>query len=189
MRLPDLRRLGLLRTGHARSGHLEVTNEYGSVSRIWVRVDADLDHQAWLTIRLQHRGRPLEHQIMLDARPQPLGGYAWFALCPITGKRCRTLVLPPNGAHFASAEGLGLTYAVRSMDAYARAHRRAQKAEHRLRTMSKYTRHPTRARLWNAIGEGDVLVNELVERAQSLRLSVRTRSLIRQPISGSRPSD
>ena len=164
VRLPDLRRLGLLQTGHLRSGHLEVINEDGTVTRIWVRVDADLDRQAWLTIRLQHRGQPLEHQIMLDPRPQPLGGYRWCALCPITGRRCKTLVLPPNGSHFASAEGLGLTYAVQSMDAYGRAHRRAQKAQARLRTMSKYTRHPTRARLWDAILERDLMLDDLMER-------------------------
>ncbi len=164
MRLPDLRRLGLLQTGHVRTGNLEVTNEYGSVTPIWVRVDADLDNQAWLTIRLQHRGQPLEHQVMLDPRPQPLGGYIWRALCPITGRRCKTLVLPPNGSHFASAEGLGLSYAVQSMDAFARANRRAQKAQERLRTMSKYTRHPTRARLWEAIWERDLMLDDLMER-------------------------
>lgn len=43
-----------------RTGHLEVTNEDGTVTPIWVRVDADLDRQAWLTIRLQHRGQPLQ---------------------------------------------------------------------------------------------------------------------------------
>ena len=147
-----------------RTGHLEVTNEYGRVTPIWVRVDADLDNQAWLTIRLRHRGQPLEHQVMLDPRPQPLGGYIGRALCPITGRRCKTLVLPPNGSHFASAEGLGLTYKVQSMDAYGRANRRAQKAQERLRTMSKYTRHPTRARLWDAILERDMMLDELMER-------------------------
>ena len=167
MRLPDLRRLGLLQTGHVRTGHLEVTNEYGSVTPIWVRVDADLDNQAWLTIRLQHRGQPLEHQVMLDPRPQPLGGYIWRALCPITGRRCKTLVLPPNGSHFASAEGLGLTYKVQSMDAYGRANRRAQKAHERLRTMSKYTRHPTRRRLWDVIWERDMMLDDLMERANT----------------------
>ena len=183
MRLPDLRRLGLLQTGHVRTGNLEITNEYGSVTPIWVRVDADLDNQAWLTIRLQHRGQPLEHQVMLDPRPQPLGGYIWRALCPITGRRCKTLVLPPNGSHFASAEGLGLTYKVQSMDAYGRANRRAQKAQERLRTMSKYTRHPTRRRLWDVIWERDMMLDDLMEHADAAVASgerLRTGALSRQ---------
>jgi hypothetical protein len=50
------------------------------------------------------------------------------------------------------------------MDAYGRAHRRAQKAQARLRTMSKYTRHPTRARLWDAILERDMMLDDLMER-------------------------
>ena len=28
---------------------------------------------------------------MLDAVPQPLGGYRWCALCPRSGRRCRAL--------------------------------------------------------------------------------------------------
>ena len=50
------------------------------------------------------------------------------------------------------------------MDAYGRAHRRAQKAQARLRTMSKYTRHPTRERLWDAILERDMMLDDLMER-------------------------
>ena len=32
------------------------------------------------------------------------------------------------------------------------------------RTMSKYTRHPTRARLWDAILERDMMLDDLMER-------------------------
>jgi len=53
------------------------------------------------------------------------------------------------------------------MDAYGRANRRAQKAQERLRTMSKYTRHPTRARLWEAMWERDMMLDDLMERANT----------------------
>ena len=163
VRLPDLRRLGLLKPGHMRSAHLELVSGQRCLAPLWVQVDADLNGNARIKIRLVHRGKTLEQTSALVPTAQPLGGYQWFAVCPISGKRCRSLLLPPDGTQFASVTALGLTYAVQSMDAYGRAHRRAQRAVERLGGMSRYTRHPTRRRLWADIWERDNLIDQLAD--------------------------
>ena len=68
-----------------------------------------------------------------------------------------------------------------------RANGRAEKAQERLRTMSKYTRHPTRARLWDAIWGRDVILDDLMERTaavvasgEPLRISPLARQTRRQ---------
>jgi hypothetical protein len=56
-------------------------------------------------------GQPIDCLVWLDSSPKHLGGERWFALCPHTGKRCATLVLPLGKTHFASGRGWGVAYA------------------------------------------------------------------------------
>jgi len=164
IRLPELRRLGLIQADHTRSRQIALAHPSGGSIPVWVQVDANLEGTSWLTVRLYEGERSTDHRVRLEAVPQPLGGHRWFALCPLTGRRCLVLFLRPRGSCFASRSALGLTYLVQSLDAYDRAHKRAGKAEVALRGLSRFTRRPTRERLWSAIWERDEMLDDLDER-------------------------
>jgi hypothetical protein len=84
-------------------------------------------------------GRRIDCLVSLDSSPMRFGGERWYALCPNTGRRCTSLVLPPGRTHFASVRGWG-----RSGSAMCGA---IDEAEGRLRALSKCARKPTRERL------------------------------------------
>jgi hypothetical protein len=71
-------------------------------------------------------------------------------------------VRPPGAACFASVKGWGLAYTVTNEDALARAQRRVDKAMARLRTMSKYARHPARQRQLTRVVEGDQVIEQAI---------------------------
>ncbi|MCA3734256.1 MAG: hypothetical protein INE97_02775 [Phenylobacterium sp.] len=166
IRLPELRRLGLIQADHIRSRHVAIAHPSGGSIPAWVQVDANLEGASWLTVRLYEGEGSTDHRVRLEAVPQPLGGHRWFALCPLTGRRCLSLFLRPGGPHLASRSALDLTYLVNTLDAYDRAHKRASKAEVALRGLSRFARRPTRERLWSAIWDRDEMLDDLVERVQ-----------------------
>lgn len=164
IRLPDLRRLGLIQADHVRSRSITLAHPSGDIVPAWVQVDANLEGASWLVVRLYQDGAAYEYRARLEAVPQPLGGHRWFALCPLTGRRCLTLFLRPGGSNLGSRAALDLTYLVHSLDAYDRAHKRASKAETALRGLSRFARRPTRERLWSTIWDRDEMLDDLVER-------------------------
>jgi hypothetical protein len=104
-------------------------------------------------------------EIHLVAMPMPFGGCRWFALCPVTGRRCTTLVLPSGGRRFASVRAYRLPYASQREDIFGRAHRRIAKATARLDRMSKYARRPTRQKQWDRITEAEAVLDQGLELA------------------------
>jgi hypothetical protein len=92
-------------------------------------------------------GHGIDQWLEIVAQPQPYGGERFFILCPITGTRCTTLVLPPEQSSFASVRGWGVPYTSQRERVVERANRSIRKLEGRLRGLSKYARRPTRRRL------------------------------------------
>lgn len=78
-----------------------------------------------------------------------------YAGCPLSGRRCTTLVMPNGGHRFASVKAWRLPYASQNEDVFGLAHRRVAKAEERLARLSKYARMPTRHRAWERIEEAE----------------------------------
>lgn len=109
-------------------------------------------------------GRHIDCLVWLDSVPLPFGGERWFALCPKTGKRCTTLVLPPGRTHFASVSGWDVAYGSQRECEVHRAHRAIDKASSRLKALSKYARKPTRERLWAKQLQKQMLIDELIDR-------------------------
>ena len=165
--LPELRRLGVLAPNERRSATLTVSRGDLVIGHIRVIVHAMDDAPSWVRLTVTLMGETIEQELRLEAVPQPYGGHSWYALCPMTGRRCKTLLLAPGYSFFASRRGLGAAYTSQVEDAYGRAHRRAQKAQERLRTRSKYMRHPTRHRLWDVIWERDMMLDDLMARAST----------------------
>ncbi len=75
------------------TGHIDVTLFPKERPRAVVKLDG-LPPQ---TIRLTH------------TRPN-LGGQRWWLICPVTGRRCRTLYLPPGGDRFLGRQAANIAY-------------------------------------------------------------------------------
>jgi hypothetical protein len=150
--LPLLRRAGALKRHCMSRRELtwQATNGWHRkvVGRVTAVVDiACLRTDMTVTLKGYALGQPIEQIIQLVAQPQPLGGERYFALCPINGQRCTVLYLPVSETVFASVRGWGVPYASTREDKVCRAVRTMRKVEERRRTLSKYTRKPTRQRL------------------------------------------
>lgn len=117
-----------------------------------------------LKITGQARGERINCLVLLDNQPMHFGGERWYALCPSTGKRCTTLVLPPGKTHFASVSGWGVAYGSQRECEVHRAYRAIHGAEARLRVLSKYVRTPTRQRLVSRITRKHMLIDEELDR-------------------------
>ncbi len=109
--------------------------------------------------------RKVDQWLQIVAQPQPLGGERFYVLCPITGRRCTSLILPPGRPFFASVPGWGVPYASTREREVDRAVRTVRKIDAQFGRRSKYTRNSTHERLC-----------ERWERAQAGRGCVRTTS-------------
>jgi hypothetical protein len=124
------------------------------MARATVTVDIDcLEPYPQITIKGYRQGRAIDCRLQLVAAPMRFGGERWYAVCPITSRRCTTLVLPPDRSRFASAQGWGVAYGSQREAPIYRAYRAVEKAERRLLGMSKYTRQPSRAPVQRRLSE------------------------------------
>lgn len=106
-------------------------------------------------------GKRIDQTIALVSLQQPFGGERWYAICPITGRRCLSLVLPPGRSFFASVAGWGVAYTSQRKTPVFRAILAEEKAEKRLAELSKYTRQATRQRYEKKLEDARALVEEL----------------------------
>lgn len=165
IRLPDLKRLGMIKR-HCMNRE----------TRFWVRDGQKIAHLAiisdvdcrepspCLKISGDAFGRTVDCLVWLDSAPMRFGGERWYALCPNTGKRCTTLVLPPGKTHFASVAGWGVSYGSQRECEIHRAYRAIDRASGQLKTLSKYVRMPTRQRLRSQIVAKQVFVDKALDR-------------------------
>ncbi len=165
IRLPDLKRLGMIKR-HCLHRRERVWYLGGKVvAQLTLVSDVDCrEPYPCLKITGQARGERINCLVLLDNQPMHFGGERWYALCPSTGKRCTTLVLPPGKTHFASVSGWGVAYGSQRECEVHRAYRAIHGAEARLRVLSKYVRTPTRQRLVSRITRKHMLIDEELDR-------------------------
>ncbi len=162
IRLSDLKPLGMLKRHWLSRRNLNWTRNGQTTAALTLVADIDcLEAYPCLKITGYARGRKIDCLVWLDSSPMRFGGERWYALCPITGRRCTTLVLPPGMTYFASVKGWDVPYASQRECGAHRAYRAINKADSRLKALSKYARRPTRARLgarlnsaWGVIARG-----------------------------------
>ncbi len=120
-------------------------------------------------------GKVINCVVYLEEYPMPNGGERWFALCPRTGNRCTSLVLPPGQVQFASVKGWNVAYTSSRENEINRAFRAIRKAETRLSALPKYTRKLTRERLVDRLNERYMFVDEQVDKlAQKVSDTMRS---------------
>jgi hypothetical protein len=138
------------------------------VARLTIVADTDcMEPHPCLKITGTAFGRRIDCLVWLEAVDLPLGGERWYALCPHTGRRCTTLVLPPGKMHFASVGGWGVAYGSQRECEVHRAYRAIARASSRLRGLSKYARKPTRERLLTRLITKQTLVEDELDRLAS----------------------
>jgi hypothetical protein len=118
------------------------------MARATVTVDIDcLEPYPQITIEGYRQGGAIDCRLQLVSAPMRFGGERWYAVCPITGRRSTTLVLPAGRSRFASVQGWGVAYGSQREAPIYRAYRAVEKAERRLLGASKHTRLATRLKL------------------------------------------
>ena len=143
--LSNLKQLGMLQL-HCMTRREQVWSQYGEkIAKLTLVTDVHcLQPSPRLTITGYAFGKAINCVIQLEEQPMPYGGERWFALCPRTGRRSTALVLPPGQVQFASVSGWNACYGSQRECPIHRGHRAIDKAQKRLRGLSKYTRTPTR---------------------------------------------
>lgn len=148
LNLSDLRREGAVKRYQMKRLQRSWSCRSERVAQVTIVVDIDcLEPTPCLRITGWAFGRVVDQTLQVVSQPQPFGGERFYVICPITGRRCTSLILPPSKAFFASVRGWNVPYASTREREVSRAQRTIDKVGARLRGMSKYTRKPTRARL------------------------------------------
>ncbi len=141
--LADLRRSGALKRdlwARREKGWVDLRSRR-TVGAVSIVADVDCGR---ITIKGSAFGQPINQTLEVVAQPMPFGGERFYALCPLSGKRCAVLILPPGKTFFASVGGWGVAYASTRECKVGRAHRAMRKIEET--RLSKYARKPTRER-------------------------------------------
>ena len=164
IRLPDLNRLGMIKRDcmHRRDRTWYLGGKV--VAQLTLVSDVDCrEPYPCLKITGHAYGRRVDCLVWLDNQPMRFGGERWYALCPSTGKRCTTLVLPPGKTHFASVGGWGVAYGSQRECEVQRAYRAIEKASSRLKALSKYSRLRTREALITRVQSRYMLIDREIE--------------------------
>jgi len=104
-------------------------------------------------------GRRIDQRLEIVTQRQRLGGERFYVLCPITGRRCLALALPPGRSEFASIPGWRVRYSCQREQKLDRALRAIDKLEKQQGLLSKYTRWPRRDRLTVRIWKAHEAIN------------------------------
>lgn len=163
--LSDLKKLGMLKR-HCMVRHPQVWSQRGqTIAKLTLVTDVHcLQPSPSLTITGHAFGKVIDCVVYLEEQPLPYGGERWFALCPRTDRRSTALVLPPGRLQFASVSGWNVVYGSQRECPIHRGHRAIDKAQKRLKGLSKYTRKPTRERLLDRLIEREVFVEEQIDK-------------------------
>ncbi len=167
--LPDLKRIGMLKRHCLNRRTLSWSRDGAIVAQLTLVADVDCrEKYPNMKITGHVYGRRIDCFVWLDSQPMHFGGERWYALCPHTGKRCTTLVLPPGKTHFASVRGWGVSYGSQRECEIHRAYRAIEKASRDLKQLSKYARKPTRDRLMTKLVGKHMRVEEELDRLSCL---------------------
>jgi hypothetical protein len=145
----------LFRDGHIRQGQGWQTSliwtssrdqsQTGSIGfRSWCDRDDEPDR---IELYGTYRDKPFSQTIRLVSIPGTKGGKRWFAVCPVTGRRCLKLVLSGRHGGWVSVPASGFRYYSECEDYLGRCRSAIDRAEAKQKRLSKYARQSTRDRV------------------------------------------
>jgi hypothetical protein len=111
IQLTDLRRWGFLQPGHY-AFTLTLYNPYTGAQSGQVSCELSmLDASGWLRLSYSVNETPYNYLIQLEAVASNLGrGVYYLFLCPLSGRRAKTLYWCPGAPYFAHRAELGVKY-------------------------------------------------------------------------------
>lgn len=167
--LSSLKQFGMLQR-HCMTRREQVWGQYGeNIAQLTLVTDVHcLQPSPRLTITGYAFGKAINCVIQLEEYALPYGGERWYALCPRTGRRSTALVLPPGRVQFASVNGWNVAYGSQRECPIHRGHRAIDKAQKRLKGLSKYIRKRTRERILDRLIERQVFVDEQIDRLMQM---------------------
>lgn len=80
------------------------SNRQGVIASAFSTIQKECDDQGFLRIIVV--GKP-QQRLELIACPRHFGGRQWYFRCPVTGKRCSVVWLPPGATRFCSRQAWG----------------------------------------------------------------------------------
>jgi len=145
LNLSDLRREGDLQRHHMSRREKSWVTGGTTVARLTLMIDIDcLQPSPCLHISGWAFGHRIDQHLDIVAQSQFFGGERFYVLCPYTGKRCRSLIMPPTGRMFSSVKAWGGPYTSQRESPIDRCWRRIDRLEGRMERFTKYTKLKTR---------------------------------------------
>jgi hypothetical protein len=100
----------LLREGLGQPGKIPgpvqirwTSNFSGEVANAWTTIEREGEDRGSIRIMLEE----LDQRLELVAQRRHFGGQQWYFLCPVTGKKCSVVWLPPGASRFCSRQAWG----------------------------------------------------------------------------------
>lgn len=152
-----LKRAGLLRIGECTYTTLHWGNQAPEAPSARIFIDlSDTGDASMRIVRPKNYGAVTE-RVAIECVPCPYGGFRYYFLCPLAGRRCEQLFLVD--AIFASRKAHSLTYASQSEDDLSRARRKVRKLHRQVEGDFRYARPRGRNR-WRAVQRLKAAKNE-----------------------------
>ena len=80
------------------------SNRQGAIASARITIQKEAEDRGSLSIVLIGK---LEQRLDLIGQSRHFGGRQWYFLCPVTGKRCSVVWLPPGAKYFCSRQAWG----------------------------------------------------------------------------------
>ncbi len=163
LRLSELKAAGFLKTHTSVTGRWRWSRGGTKLSSVGLTVTTGCN-AGQIAFDYAQSGKTHHEVISLEPVPMRFGGVRWWAICPISGRRCSVLVLGPNHGRFVSVSVSGLAYVTQNEAPYDRLIRKRYKAEERYASLSKYARRPTKERVLAALIYADCEMERAIEK-------------------------
>jgi hypothetical protein len=102
----------------------------GEIARASINIEKEGEDRGFLGIVMAKLGQRLD----LIAQPRHFGGQQWYFRCPVTGRKCSVVWLPPGASRFCSRQAWGkqVAYSTQFESPFDRAISAREKVKSRL---------------------------------------------------------
>lgn len=140
-----LKRASLLRPDECTYDTLKWRNQASHASSARIFIDLSDRRAAYIKIAGHSDETVVNQRVQMDCVPVRFGGFRYYFVCPMTGRRCELLYLV-DGV-FASRQAHAVTYSSQTQDKLSRARQKVRKLQRQIDGDNRYAR-PRRQNRW-----------------------------------------